>query len=251
MTDPQQNPVRPRSRSRRTLAATTVFAVATLGALLGFAGPASAAGPTVTVSPSSGLTNGQNVTVKGSGFTANYPQMVVVQCAATATGANGCNVNDVKFPKADANGAFTVTLTVRSKFGSTDCTKVECIVQAHEGINPSSGKTGTSSALHFGAAAKPSPAPTHKKTTAAPAPVVTSSSAAAAAPGTHSPSAGVGAEHAAAPPAAGGALPTAADTGKAVSTSVPLISEAGGAAALALLVAGLLLYRRRASVHGD
>jgi hypothetical protein len=249
MTDPQHNQVRPRRRARQALVSTSVIAVAALGALLGFAGPASAAGPSVTVSPSSGLSNGQNVTVKGSGFTANYPQMVVVQCAATATGANGCNVNDVQFPKADANGAFTVTLTVRSKFGSTDCTKVECIVQAHEGINPSSGKTGTSSALHFGAAAKPSP--THKKTTAAPAPVITSSSAAAA-PGATSSSAGVGAEHAAAaPPAAGGALPTAANTGKAVSTAVPLISEVGAATALALLVGGLLFYRRRAGVHGD
>lgn len=247
MTDPQHNQVRPLRRARQALVSTAVLAVAASGVLLGFAGPASAAGPSVTVSPSSGLTNGQNVTVKGSGFTANYPQMVVVECAATATGANGCDVNDVKFPKADANGAFTVTLTIRSKFGSTDCTKVECIVQAHEGINPSSGKTGTSSALHFGAAAKPSTAPTHKKTSAAPAPVTTSSSAAAA-PGANSPSAGVGAAHAAAP---GGALPTAADTGKAVSSAVPLVSEAGGAAALVLLAAGLLLYRRRASVHGD
>jgi hypothetical protein len=249
MTDPQQNPVRPRRRARQALTTTAVIAVAALGALLGFAGPAAAAGPSITVSPSSGLTNGQNVTVKGSGFTANYANMVIVQCAATATGANGCDTNDVKFTKADANGAFTVTLTVRSKFGSTDCTKVECIVQGHEGFSTTSGKTGTSSALHFGAAAKPSPAPTHKKTTAAPPPAATSSSAAAPAPVATNSSAGVGAVHAGAP---AGALPTGANTGKAVSTTVPLISEVGAAAALALLVGGLLFYRRRAgAAHGD
>jgi hypothetical protein len=246
MTDPQHNQVRPQRRARQALASTAVLAVAALGALLGFAGPASAAGPSITVSPSSGLTNGQNVTVKGSGFTAKYPNMVVVECAATATGANGCDTNDVKFTKADANGAFTVTLTVRSKFGSTDCTKVECIVQGHEGFNASSGKTGTSSALHFAVAAKPSSAPTHKKTTAAPPPAAPSSSSAAAAPGASSPGAGVGAAHATAP----GALPTGADTGKAVSSAVPLVSEAGGAAAVVLLALGLLFYRRRSSVHG-
>jgi MYXO-CTERM domain-containing protein len=57
----------------------------------------------------------------------------------------------------------------------------------------------------------------------------------------------VGAAHATAP----GALPTGADTGKAVSSAVPLVSEAGGAAALVLLAAGLLFYRRRSSVHGS
>ena len=147
MTDPQHNPVRPRRRARHALTTTAVIAVAALGALLGFAGPAAAAGPSITVSPSSGLTNGQNVTVKGSGFTANYANMVVVQCAASATGASGCNVNDVKFTKADANGAFTVTLTIKEKFGSTDCSKVECIVQGHEGFSDTSGKTGTSSSF--------------------------------------------------------------------------------------------------------
>lgn len=227
-------------------AAVALAAGTLLAAVVGFAGPAGAAGPSITVSPSSGLSNGQNVTVKGSGFTPNYSNMVVVECAASATGANGCNTNDVKFTKADATGGFTVTLTLRSKFGSTDCTKVECIVQGHEGFSTTSGKTGTSAALRFGAAAKPAPTPTHKKTTAAPPPATTSS-AAAGAPGGTKTSAGIGGVHAAAP---GAALPTGADTGLAVSTAVPLVSEVGAAAALALLGVGLLLYRRRPGTHG-
>lgn len=243
MSDPQEQPVRARHHARRLIAVAAAVSAVALGSL-GLAGPAAAAGASITVSPSSGLKDGQSVTVNGSGFTANYANMVVVECAASATGANGCDTNDVKFTKADANGAFTVSLTIRSKFGSTDCTKVACIVQGHEGFSASSGKTGTSGTLHFGAAAAPSSsaAPTHStgnggSSAGSPG----SSSAAAPTVAASSGGAAVGGVSAVAP----SALPTGANTGKAVTAAAPLLSEVAAGAALLLLLAGGVFYRRR------
>ncbi len=243
MSDPQEH-ARTRSGARR-MAAVAGAVTAVVAGSLGLAGPAAAAAPSVTVSPSSGLTDGQNVTVKGSGFTPNYANMVVVECAASATGANGCDTNDVKFTKADANGAFTVTLTVRSKFGSTDCTKVACLVRGHEGFKATSGKTGTSSALHFGAAAtSSSPAPTHS-----PAPSSGGTGGSAAAGGSTSSTvggAGVGAQSTAAAPSV---EPTGANTGTAALRSTPVLSEVAGALALLLLLTAAVVYRRRNGGH--
>jgi hypothetical protein len=222
----------------RTVATVAAGATAALVALVTLAGPAAAAGPSITVSPSSGLRNGQTVTVTGAGFTPNYANMVVVQCAASATGANGCDTNDVKFTKANAQGAFTATLTVRSSFGSTDCTEVTCIVQGHEGFSESSGKTGTSGPLRFGAAAQPAPR-SSAGSAATPPPASNGSGGSNESSGGGSGVAGVTA-----------ALPTGASTGKAALTAVPLLSEVAAALALLLLVGGAVIYRRRPGPRG-
>lgn len=236
MRDPQDSPQPARARLRRIVAVAAVSPAVALGGLVAWATPAVAAGPTVTVTPSSGLSNGQTVTVTGAGFTANYANMVVVQCAASATGANGCDTADVKFTKADASGSFTVQLTLRTKFGSTDCTKVDCIVQGHEGFDASSGKTGTSAPLHFGSVA----APTHTRSSApAPAPpAATNSSTVEATRATGS--AGTGGNGGSA------ALPTGASSGKAAATGAPFLSELAALAGLAvLLIGGAVAYRHR------
>jgi hypothetical protein len=136
----------------------------------------------------------------------------------------------VKFTKADAQGGFTVTLTVRSSFGSTDCTRVTCIVQGHEGFSASSGRTGTSAPLHFGPAAQPAPSPS-------------ATSATSAAAGGGSGGRGVGGVRA--------ALPTGASTGKAALSAVPLLSEVAAALALLLLIGAAVVYRRRPGTHGS
>ncbi|MEO6886450.1 MAG: neocarzinostatin apoprotein domain-containing protein [Jatrophihabitantaceae bacterium] len=228
-------------RARHIVAASVGALLLCASAVIWSATPAAAATPSVTVTPSSGLTDGQSVTVTGSGFTV-VPLIVVVQCATTATSSGaGCDTNDVQFVSSDPGGSFTATLKVRSSFSGTDCTKVACIVQAHEGTNPSTGLTGTSATLHFGAAAPASttPAGTAKTTTApgqANPPAVTTggsssgTTSGATDPGTNSPTQAT-------------KLPTGADTGRAVLTGPPLLAEVGLLLALVLLGAGLIGYR--------
>lgn len=241
MTDPLERP-HPRIRAGLAAVASVVtVAAGALVALVALAGPAAAAGPSITVSPSTGLRSGQTLTVTGAGFTPDYPQMVVVQCAASATGANGCDTNDVKFTKADAQGGFTVALTVRSSFGSTDCTKVTCIVQGHEGFSASSGKTGTSAPLHFGPAAQTAPSTSAASAGAAP-PAGSGSRAATGSSGSGSGGRGVAGVTT--------GLPTGASTGKAALSAVPVFSEVAAALALLLLIGGAVVYRRRPGAHG-
>lgn len=76
------------------------------------AGPA-LAGPSITVTPSTGLHGGQVVTVSVNGFPANA-SLAVIQCSplvATA-GPSACNTGGVKLVSTGANGTATTTLAV-------------------------------------------------------------------------------------------------------------------------------------------
>src|SRR5947208_16875548 len=74
------------------------------------ASPASAATPTVTASPATGLVNGQVVTLTGSGYEANHG-IFILECVSGA-GASACDVNHLKTVTTDATGAFSVTFPV-------------------------------------------------------------------------------------------------------------------------------------------
>lgn len=81
-----------------------------------------AATPSVTITPSTGLSDGQAVAVSGG----NFPSAVAVdtvECgfAAGAT-TPSCDFADVAASTSDASGAFSANLTVRAKFGDVDCT---------------------------------------------------------------------------------------------------------------------------------
>lgn len=67
--------------------------------------------PAVSVSPSSGLTDGQTVTVTASGFTAGTTRSVV-QCAAQVAGQDDCNVAGVKFINIGADGSGSIEFAV-------------------------------------------------------------------------------------------------------------------------------------------
>jgi hypothetical protein len=76
--------------------------------------------PTVRVVPSTGLEQGQVVTVTGKGFTPGEA-LVVVQCLSrgTATGASDCNVPGLVSVRADAAGGVTAKLPVsKGPYGS-------------------------------------------------------------------------------------------------------------------------------------
>ena len=218
-----------RARQLRASAA-VIGAVAAVGAaVLAFASPAAAAAA-ITVTPHSGLSDGQTVTVKGTGFKANT-SLVVIECPTNATGSNGgsvCDVNDGKIGiTSDGNGAFSTTLTVKVKpSSSVDCTKQGCLIQAHEGFNPNSGQTATAP-ISFGSAGGGSSSSAPSSTTSAASGGTTTS----------------------APPATGGgagSVPTGANTGHATTAGVlPMIAEVLAALAVVLVGASLALHRRR------
>jgi hypothetical protein len=82
---------------------------------------ASAATPAITATPSTGLVNGQAVTVAGTGFIANE-QLYAIECAANSTSALGCDVATVSPVMSSATGTFSTTITVvTGTVGTTTC----------------------------------------------------------------------------------------------------------------------------------
>ncbi len=81
-------------------------------------------GPPVTVTPSTGLSNGDTVDVSGSGFTAGATIGMAV-CTAATTSINNCDISHPNLQTADANGGFQTTFVVNDQFttssGPVDC----------------------------------------------------------------------------------------------------------------------------------
>ncbi|WP_326414916.1 enediyne antibiotic chromoprotein [Amycolatopsis sp. H20-H5] len=101
------------------------------------AGAAEAAAPAISVSPASGLSNGQAVTVTGTGFPAGA-QVGASECSNGTWPDVRCDSADGVSATADASGGFSVTLTVRTAFqgagqpaGPVDCLSAPgCAVRA-------------------------------------------------------------------------------------------------------------------------
>ena len=229
----QRNRVDGTARHRvRQLSAVSLGVLALGAGLIMLAAPAAAA-PGLSVTPSTGLSDGQSVSVSGTGFAANATNINVVQCQSGSTSANSCNIAGGQFfQHTNASGAFTVSITVKASFGSVNCTKVTCMIVAHAGTDPTSGDTAMTN-ISFGAAAASSAASTPPAGGSS-APQQGSSS---------TPGSGVEAT------GATGANPTGADTGHGVDTNPPLLAGLLAAAGALLLVIGFgtsRLVRRRA-----
>jgi len=80
--------------------------------------------PVVTVSPSTGLVDLQQVTVTATGFSANA-QVATVQCRAGAIGVADCDLGTLVYRQADANGAFTLARYVR-RLIAVGSTTIDC-----------------------------------------------------------------------------------------------------------------------------
>ena len=80
--------------------------------------------PVVTVTPSTGLVDLQQVTVTGSGFSANA-QIGTVQCRTGALDEADCDLSTLVYAQADAGGAFTLTRYVRRLIG-VNAKTVDC-----------------------------------------------------------------------------------------------------------------------------
>ena len=80
---------------------------------LGLATAASAAGPTIQLTPSTGLQGGTAVSVSGSGFQANET-LYALECInlGASTNQTDCDTNTVAIATTSATGTFTTSVTV-------------------------------------------------------------------------------------------------------------------------------------------
>ncbi len=94
-------------RSIRTAAAVAVLSTGILsGGLATVAGAKSV--PKLVVTPSTGLTNGKSVTVKGTGFKPK-DQLYITECLRTAKDATGCDTATAFPVTASAKGVLPAT----------------------------------------------------------------------------------------------------------------------------------------------
>ncbi|SNY75278.1 neocarzinostatin apoprotein domain-containing protein [Paractinoplanes atraurantiacus] len=128
---------------RRSLALAAAAGIAmTATVVLVDASPALAA-PTLKVSKTTGLKDGEQVTVSGTGFTKNLQQIAIGQCIKDVKGPADCNLSGgSQFTNADGTGKTpTLTLKMSKSFGGHDCAKVACVIAAQ--ILPSSAPEET------------------------------------------------------------------------------------------------------------
>jgi len=118
------------SRASRTVVGWFVVLVALVMAAAGVTSSGATVGasalPVVAVSPSTGLVDLQQVTVTGSGFSANA-QVATVECRPGAVGESDCALSTLVYVQADQSGAFTLTRYVRRLITLTfSPTKIDC-----------------------------------------------------------------------------------------------------------------------------
>jgi neocarzinostatin family protein len=116
-------------RSRMSKLSRVLAAVAALVVVLVTAPPSFAA-PTLNISQTEGLSNGQTVTISGSGFEANLSSIAIGQCIEGYVGPADCNTaGGAVFKNADAQGnVASFDIKVSEVFGGHDCTKVQCVI---------------------------------------------------------------------------------------------------------------------------
>lgn len=154
-----KNPLRPLTRG---LAVVGALLLVTLVAAPAFAAPS------LNVSQLTGLTDGQKITISGSGFEPNLSSIAIGQCVEGYTGPADCNTaTGATFKNADASGNVApFEITVKEVFGSTDCTKVQCMIAAAPLPNATDAATVAANTVElnisFGA---PEPAPSETATT--------------------------------------------------------------------------------------
>ena len=81
--------------------------------------------PSVSVTPDTGLADGQSVTVTGSGYGANA-SVGIVQCPAGATSIDLCDGRTADSFSADASGGYTRQATVYEVITDAHGTVTDC-----------------------------------------------------------------------------------------------------------------------------
>lgn len=125
-----KRPYIPASNGRALRTAVALAAVALTSAVP----PAHAEGrASLVVSASTGLAEGQRITLDGSGFQPGLAAIAVGLCkSGYKNGLKDCDLEGgATFVNIAADGTFpTVTLTVRPRFRDIDCTTQQCVLAA-------------------------------------------------------------------------------------------------------------------------
>ncbi len=122
------------------------------------AAPGQAASPQITVTPSTGLSDGQNITINGSGFTPSQA-IGVSMCKLPFQSGNDCDFSTAKIANGDANGAFTMQYQVKATLfsGAHACAPSSCALGASN-LN-TDGEFANPVTLTFGAQVTTTTAP--------------------------------------------------------------------------------------------
>ena len=151
--------------------ATCLISVGTTsGTLLTFTTISFASGPGVSISPSTGLTSGQAVTVTGSGFTAG-DSLYAVECVSTATTEAGCDTGTATPITASSTGTLPSTtfkvatgaIGTGGTCGTSPTDYGSCVIEV---ANITGGDKSYASIDFVGLAAAAVPAPTAIRVTA-------------------------------------------------------------------------------------
>jgi len=103
--------------SSKSSSSTTTSAAATTST------SAAAPAQNMTITPATGLTDGQTVQIMGTGFTKAGETLGVTECAdkGAQTGAGDCDLRNIKAPvTADASGNVSTSYVVHKSFGANN-----------------------------------------------------------------------------------------------------------------------------------
>ncbi|WP_328477638.1 neocarzinostatin apoprotein domain-containing protein [Actinoplanes sp. NBC_00393] len=161
----------PRYPRIRRLAAAVAAGLVCAGAVVLMTGTPAAAAPTLTVSKTSGLKDGDTVTVSGNGFTASLTNIALGQCIKDPATSTDCNLaGGAVFVNADASGnTAQISLKLATSFGGHDCGTDGCVIAAQ--ILPSAAEPEVVEAnkaqvpITFGGGGGGPASPTPSKTT--------------------------------------------------------------------------------------
>jgi hypothetical protein len=112
-------------------------------------------GPSITITPSTGLAASQAVTIVGTGYTAGKT-FGATECAdkGNATGAGDCNLRGIKVGTANPSGMVTIQFTaVKGPFGSNNivCSASQpCIISVADAGSATPTEIGTASVTFAG-----------------------------------------------------------------------------------------------------
>jgi hypothetical protein len=109
--------------------------------------------PTLVADPSTGLVDGQTVTVHGSGYPRNR-QLGMAQCLTGDQTSAGCDLTAYKFVTTDDTGSFTTTFQVKSSYESSGRGFVDCVQpqRCRLGAGTGEGQNGADAILTFSTA---------------------------------------------------------------------------------------------------
>ncbi|MBB2944415.1 hypothetical protein FB565_004144 [Actinoplanes lutulentus] len=163
----------------RRLAAAVAAGLLCAGATLFVTAAPAAAKASLKVSKTTGLKDGDSITVTGTGFTKGLTDLALGQCVKNPTGPTDCNLSGgAVFAKTDSSGKTEkVTLKLSKSFNGKECGTDGCVIAAQ--LLPSAHDDATVKAnavsvkIVFGSSGAAATTPASTKSTSAAAAATT------------------------------------------------------------------------------